>query len=72
MSITVIGVGPEAFKEMHNMTKMAGDKGRVLLYQGYGELSRNFDDVLIDVCGKFKLCSGEYPGLQICKFAGHK
>ncbi|XP_078353505.1 matrilin-1-like isoform X1 [Oculina patagonica] len=50
VSIVVIGIGPEANKEIHNMTKMAGDKGKVLLYKGYNDLSRHLDDVLEAVC----------------------
>lgn len=57
MSITVIGIGPEAYKEIHNMTKMAGDKRKVLLYEGYNELSRHLDDVLEAVCGKLEMCN---------------
>lgn len=56
MSIAVIGVGPEAYKEIHNMKKMAGETGKVLLYEGYDKLFRHFDDILEAVCGKWKLC----------------
>ena len=56
MSITVVGVGPEAYKEKDRMIEMAGDKGRVLFDGNYSSLRRHSNDVLQGMCGTFLLC----------------
>lgn len=55
VSITIIGIIKNWSKEKfvkESMRKMAGKKGKVILFEDFDELSRRFDDVLAKACCK--------------------
>ena len=60
VSIIVIGIINNWSKEKfikESMRKMAGEKGKVIMFDDYDELSRGFDDVLAKACCKLMVCS---------------
>ena len=55
MSIVIIGIIKNWKKKGYikeSMRRMAGEKGKVLMYQDFDELSRKFDEVLAKACRK--------------------
>ena len=51
MSIIVVGVGA-AYKEKEAMNKIAGSKGKVLLYPNFDKLSDSLDEIMEKTCGE--------------------
>ena len=54
MSITVIGIGKDWFKQRHKlkMKEMIGDHGKVLMYENFDELTKGFAELLAAACRK--------------------
>ncbi|KAL9951953.1 hypothetical protein ACROYT_G044713 [Oculina patagonica] len=51
VSTTVIGVGPKAYKQEGEMKKIAGNKGKVLLYADFDVLLSSFEEIFSSACG---------------------
>ena len=56
MSITVVGIGIGKDVDPQVMQKIAGDKGKVLMYEDFDELAALFNEMMeAAVCRKFVL-----------------
>ena len=55
VSIIVVGVGKNVRKEKGTMSKIAGKKGKVLLYPDFDDLPGHLDDIVKATCGKLSL-----------------
>ena len=52
MSIIVIGIGNNLYKQKDAFRKIAGSKGEVLFYPSLYTLSKTLDKVLQETCGE--------------------
>ena len=55
MNIIVIGVGDGLANSEADMKKIAGKKGKVLVFGSFDVLINSLDDILKATCGKFLL-----------------
>lgn len=55
MNIIVIGVGNGLANSEADMKKIAGKKGKVLVFGSFDALINSLDDILKATCGKFLL-----------------
>ena len=55
VNIVVLGIGANVYKAKKDMQEIAGEKGKVLLFQNFGQLSDRFDQLLKAACGKLAL-----------------
>lgn len=54
VNISIIGIGEDWTKHRNRikMREMAGEKGKVLMYDSFDELADSFDEILAALCRK--------------------
>ena len=52
VSVNVVGVGSQVYKQEKHMKEIAGSEGKVFLFADFSVLTNRFDEIIKGACGK--------------------